>query len=398
MVGPFECVDGFTPFINDEPFDKPMQFTEGETVNVEWRKDGYKIIQKSFVAGEATEAAQISAKEYERFVDPSVIALYDKATKDPVTGARIHIQGKLMHKSGVYVPEYQFDKAEIFIDHTDYESVRLQNQNLNNSISVFMETKMFAYNFRIKLKSGDDLDFRVPSKVIMMESPLNGYKSANGTRPMLDTTNRLVYKPLDNTAVKRIVALSMIALLIGLIIGAGVMFAVGKLTTVFEPSGAVTSTALEQTDRAVQTEVAVTEVKEEKAQETKVEEPKVETAKVEETKPVEAKPAESKPVDVNVMSAVRYLEDNDVWNRAAMEEHTALKGLWDALNTRAFKKILDKKYDSLAGSAKFKRLRTAAKGVGTRQWPSSTYTSIGDEDITIDPYISKLERLLAPAN
>ena len=63
-----------------------------------------------------------------------------------------------------------------------------------------------------------------------------------------------------------------------------------------------------------------------------------------------------------------------------------------------FKKVLDKKYDSLAGSAKFKRLRAAAKEVGVRQWPSSTYTSIGDEDITIDPYISKLERLLAPAN
>ena len=121
-------------------------------------------------------------------------------------------------------------------------------------------------------------------------------------------------------------------------------------------------------------------------------------AKSAETKVAEEKPAEAKPVDVNVMSAIRYLEDNDVWNRTAMEEYTALKGLWDALNTRSFKKVLDKKYDSLTGSAKFKRLRAAAKEVGTRQWPSSTYTSIGDEDITIDPYISKLERLLAPAN
>lgn len=382
MVGPFDCVDGFTPYINDEPFDKPMQFAEGEAINVEWRKDGYRIIQKSFVAGESTEAAQISAKEYERFVDPTVIALYDKATKESVTGARIHIQGKLMQRSGVYIPEYQFDKAEIFIDHTDYESVRLQNQNLNNSISVFLETKMFAYNFRIRLKNGEDLDFRVPSKVIMMESPLNGYKSANGTRPMLDTTNRLVYKPLDNTTVKRIVALCFIALLVGLLIGTGVMFAVGKLTTVFEPSGAVNSTVLEQTEQVTAADVQVVEVKSEEA------------------KPAEeAEPAEvNKPVDVNVMSAVKYLEDNDVWNKAAMEEHTALKGLWDALNTRSFKKILDKKYDSLAGSAKFKRLRDAAKEVGTRQWPSSTYTSIGDEDITIDPYISKLERLLAPAN
>ena len=263
-----------------------------------------------------------------------------------------------------------------------------------------VENDMFTYKFRVKLNNGEDVNFSVPSKVIMMESPLKGYKSSNGTRPMLDVTNRLVYKPLENT-VKRTVIIGVVALVVGLLIGAGIILILGKTTSLFEPAEVVAATSIAQFNEETQMKQAPAEdvkVVDAKAVEPVAADVKVQEAKSAETKVAEEKPAEAKPVDVNVMSAIRYLEDNDVWNRTAMEEYTALKGLWDALNTRSFKKVLDKKYDSLAGSAKFKRLRAAAKEVGTRQWPSSTYTSIGDEDITIDPYISKLERLLAPAN
>lgn len=263
-----------------------------------------------------------------------------------------------------------------------------------------VENDMFTYKFRVKLNNGDDLNFRVPSKVIMMESPLKGYKSSNGTRPMLDVTNRLVYKPLENT-VKRTVIIGVVALVVGLLIGAGVILILGKTTSLFEPAEVVAATSIAQFNEETQMKQASAE--EVKVDETKTVEPVAVDEQVPQAKDVEAKvdenkPVVAKPVDVNVVSAIRYLEDNDVWNRTAMEEYTALKGLWDALNARSFKKVLDKKYDSLVGSAKFKRLRAAAKEVGVRQWPSSTYTSIGDEDITIDPYISKLERLLAPAN
>ena len=276
------------------------------------------------------------------------------------------------------------------------DKVVTESAEMNSGV----ENDMFTYKFRVKLENGEDLNFSVPSKVIMMESPLKGYKSSNGTRPMLDVTNRLVYKPLENT-VKRTVIIGVVALVVGLLIGAGIILILGKTTSLFEPAEVVAATSIAQFNEETQMKQAPAEdvkVVDAKAVEPVAADVKAPEAKSAETKVAEEKPAEAKPVDVNVMSAIRYLEDNDVWNRTAMEEYTALKGLWDALNTRSFKKVLDKKYDSLTGSAKFKRLRAAAKEVGTRQWPSSTYTSIGDEDITIDPYISKLERLLAPAN
>ena len=109
-----------------------------------------------------------------------------------------------------------------------------------------------------------------------------------------------------------------------------------------------------------------------------------------------AKTATATP-DPKVVAAVKYLDETLVWNKTAMEEYAPLKGLWDALNTRSFRKILDKKYDCLAGSSKFKQLRAVAKQLTSKTW-SSNYTSPGDEDITIDPYIKKLENLAASGN
>ncbi|MBR5564130.1 MAG: hypothetical protein IKW11_07880 [Bacteroidales bacterium] len=262
---------------------------------------------------------------------------------------------------------------------------------VTSDTSANPETEMFAYNFRVKLENGEDLKFRVPSNVILMDSPLKGYKSANGTRPMLDTTNRLVYSPLDKSIWRRMLIFCGASLLVGLLIGAGVMFSIGKVSTIFDQNPGV-PTVTEQEEQVVEEVAEVKETKEEVAPV----EANADSAKAEEKPAVEPVKATAVP-DEKVQAAVKYLEETPVWNRTAMEEHAALKGLWDALNTRSFRKILDKKYDCLNGSAKFKQLRTVAKQLTSKTW-TSNYTSPGDEDITIDPYIKKLEALAAPAN
>ena len=264
---------------------------------------------------------------------------------------------------------------------------------VTSDTSANPETEMFAYNFRVKLENGEDLKFRVPSNVIMMDSPLKGYKSANGTRPMLDTTNRLVYSPLDKSIWRRMLILCGASLLVGLIIGAGVMFSIGKVSTIFDQNPGAQTVVTEQEEEQTVEEVA--DVKETKEEVVAPVEAKADSAKAEEKPAAELVKVTAVP-DAKVVAAVKYLEETPVWNKAAMEEHAPLKGLWDAINTRSFKKILDKKYDVLTGSAKFKQLRAVAKQLTSKTW-TSNYTSPGDEDITIEPYIKKLEALAAPA-
>lgn len=265
---------------------------------------------------------------------------------------------------------------------------------VTSDTSANPETEMFAYNFRVKLENGEDLKFRVPSNVIMMDSPLKGYKSANGTRPMLDTTNRLVYSPLDKSILRRMLIFCGVSLLVGLLIGAGVMFSIGKVSTIFDQNPGVPAAVTDQEEE--QKVEAVAEVKEIKEEAAPVE-VKADSVKAEEKPAAEPVKAATPAPDVKVVAAVKYLEETPVWNKTAMEEYAPLKGLWDALNTRSFRKILDKKYDCLAGSAKFKQLRTVAKQLTSKTW-TSNYTSPGDEDITIDPYIKKLENIAASGN
>lgn len=273
------------------------------------------------------------------------------------------------------------------MDKIDKDITEVTSETKSNT-----EAQMFSYDFRVKLENGEDLKFKVPSNVIMMESPLKGYKSANGTRPMLDITNRLEYSPLDKTILQRLLIYCGISLVVGLLIGAGVMFAIGKVSPIFDQTPAVSTTVAveideEQIEQEVETAVAETK---EVQEEVEPVETTADTAKLSETK------ATAAPHDPNVMAAVKYLQETTVWNRTAMEEYAQLKGLWDALNTRSFKKIADKKYDCLTASAKFKQLRLLAKQLTSKTW-TSNYTSPGDEDITIDPYIRKLEALVAPA-
>lgn len=275
-----------------------------------------------------------------------------------------------------------------------------------NDATANSTNDIFAYDFQVKLENGDDLEFKVPSNVIMMESPLRGYRSASGSRPMLGSTNKLVYSPLDKAVLPRILLLCAASLIVGLIIGAGVMYAVGQSTNIFDKSPIVTPAG--QTDEAATQAQPETNTKDTEA---KSETKPTETKAAEETKAADVKPIEAKteskveekpveqpaPVNVAVLAAVKYLQENTVWNRTAMEEHAPLKGLWDILNTRSFRKLADKKYDCLLTSAKFKQLREVAKQLTSKSW-STNYTSPGDEDITIEPYIKKLENLVAPAN
>ena len=229
--------------------------------------------------------------------------------------------------------------------------------------SMNSSSEIFAYDFQVKLENGDDLEFKVPSNVIMMDSPLRGYRNASGARPMLGSTNRLVYTPLDKSILPRILLLCGASLLVGLMIGAGVMYAVGQSTNIFDKSPIVTQpgqTEENSTQNQSGTDIKGTETKEVKTEakptETKATETKAAEAKPAEVKP-ETKPVEQPaPVDVAVIAAIKYLQENTVWNRIIMEEHAPLKGLWDALNTRAFKQIADKKYDCLHVNSRYNRI------------------------------------------
>jgi ribosomal protein S16 len=347
-VEPFETIDGFMPYVNGVPFNKPILAFSGETIQVEWRKTGYKDVTKSFVVGAQKETAYITQSEYLKFVDPDTIVIFDRSTRQQVRNARVHIQGRLLQETGLYIPEFQYNRADISIDHTEYESVRLQGQDLSKTISVSLEARMLSYKFRMQLKDGSNCDIVIQSSVPVKECPIKGYELASGNRPHPEFVNRLTYKKGGNGSGKSIITW-LIILIIGLLAGAGIMFAIGKTTSLFEAKRVV---------------------------------------------PVEYLPTNNSnnagDADRQLNAAIEYLEENDVWEKSAMEKHSPLKGLWDALNTYDFEKVLNE-YADLRESGKFGELIDLIED-NRGNFHRQNFTSAGDNTITLSKYKSAVTR------
>jgi ribosomal protein S16 len=347
-VEPFETIDGFMPYVNGVPFNKPILAFSGETIQVEWRKTGYKDVTKSFVVGAQKETAYITQSEYLKFVDPDTIVIFDRSTRQQVRNARVHIQGRLLQETGLYIPEFQYNRADISIDHTEYESVRLQGQDLSKTISVSLEARMLSYKFRMQLKDGSNCDIVIQSSVPVKECPIKGYELASGNRPHPEFVNRLTYKKGGNGSGKSIITW-LIILIIGLLAGAGIMFALGKTTSLFEAKRVV---------------------------------------------PVEYLPTNNSnnagDADRQLNAAIEYLEENDVWEKSAMEKHLPLKGLWDALNTYDFENVLNE-YADLRESGKFGELIDLIED-NRGNFHRQNFTSAGDNTITLSKYKSAVTR------
>ena len=349
-VEPLGLIDGFIPYVNGVPFNKQILAFMGDTIEVEWKKLQYKSISKSFVVGGQTDTALITQAEYLKFVDPANIVVFDRSTHQKVSDARICIQGKQLQESALYIPEFQYSRADIAVDHPEYESVRLQGKDLNTTISIHLEPRKFSYQFRLPLKNGRNVDVAVSWDTILTESPIAGYVLASGSRPKPNDVNRLVYKSKSASVVKSSLLTLLIALLVGLVAGAGIMFTIGKTTSLFEPNSAVSV---------------------------------VNTEKEEDNKTNDER---------QLKAAIEYLDGNDVWNKKAMGNFKYLVGLWDALNSYRFDDVLGEKYNCLMDSEKFAELVDLIEANKKNEHHSNFITDQNDFNISYDRYKAAVKR------
>ena len=350
-VEPLGLVDGFIPYVNDMPFNKQILAFMGDTIEVEWKKLQYKPIRKSFVVGGQKDTALIAQAEYLKLVDPANIVVFDRSTHQKVSDARICIQGKQLQESALYIPEFQYNKADITVEHSEYESVRLQGKDLNTTISIHLEPRKFSYQFRLPLKNGRNVDVAVSWDTILTESPIAGYVLESGSRPKPNDVNRLVYKSKSASVVKSSLLTLLIALLVGLVAGAGIMFAIGKTTSLFEPKSAVSVVNNEKD-----------------------------------------KPEKTTNDEKQLQAAIEYLDGHDVWNKGGMDNFKYLKGLWIALDTYNFDEVLSEKYECLMDSEKFAELVELINANKKNEHHQNYTNRPGDSDISYDLYKKAVKR------
>lgn len=96
-------------------------------------------------------------------------------------------------------------------------------------------------------------------------------------------------------------------------------------------------------------------------------------------------------------AAIKYLDNNKLWNRDSMERYDDLKGLFDAMNDFRLSTVIDD-YHSLSESKKYANLvKVAQKNIGNGWNPKTEehnpqYNQVGDRKINYTNYINWIDQ------
>lgn len=389
-------IDGYSPHIGGIRFTAPRYVVEGETLTIEWRKEGYKTITKANVITRNGELDTISPAEYKKLVSFREIVVVNEAG-ERLTDYKLTLNNTSLTE-GYKMPISKSTIHEVFVkvEARGY-AVYSARHDLSGGVTITMKKQCHNYTFVIRMKNGEDLSFDLESPDLLKSSPFRGYLLDH--QPSIGSRNYLTYEPFPRNKV----TLAIISVVAAILFAFGLGFIIGKseskekdvkvkVEAKVEKKEAEAAKAADMTDVQQAQEKAKKTEKSEKSEEKKVE-PVVE--KTTEPQKVETTPA---PVVKND-AAANYLDKGGevtqnrisnnrtpslVWNKEEMSRIPGLEGLWDALNLYDRSKILSYK-DKLGSSARFREL--VNKINSSQGNPTGNYCNEDDPNITFENYL-----------
>ena len=360
--------DGFNPYLDGRQFKESIRCLKGDTITVEWRKEGYKSkLMPALIKGTDGRCTipVPPSDQFEKLIPYSAIKVQDeeghsidnyglRIKNQPLTqGGSVPVKVECLHS--VFVEVY-VNGYEAFREHLDLtDLIKLQ--------PIKLKKKTFTYVFSIPLETGRDGSVDLTVNEELKESPIKGYVTDSPLREGKDPIN-LHYNPYDRKFRK----IALIAAIVVLVLG----FCGGGAFTHFliEPLLKGSDSRIEQLEQ------------ENKDLQSEDEGVSVENQEQESPAPIR----EQANVD---SAAISYLDDNAKWIRPEMEKYEALKGLWDAVNERAPKKLRSHE-EALSGSKNFKKVLKAVEDNSAKPFSRPTYCAPGDSVITIKKYVEEL--------
>ena len=113
-----------------------------------------------------------------------------------------------------------------------------------------------------------------------------------------------------------------------------------------------------------------------------------------EPQPEPQKP-ETTPTTEASAAAIKYLDDNNAWNKAELDKFPELRGLFEDLNSYNFSKIINVWGPKLSKSSRFQQVVGSAINCQTRKKfvpkAGETYCKTGDTKITVYPYRCRID-------
>lgn len=295
-----DAIDGFVPYVNEQPFKGQVYAVEGDLIKIDWRKDGYETIKTETVVRPAFRYTLPSPEQYVRIIPYNMIQVVNERN-EPLAEFELYVENKMIRKGeAIHLNEAVVGNAWIKVFAGGYNAYS-KNVNLNTNQRIALVKVTYSYEFMLPLKNNaGDYSIVIESKKKMEDSPVEGYVLENDE--VTTGKNYLKFKPYGAAFWRNSIIAAVFVLLLGC--GAGYFLSgfIGE-----EPVSTVENRKLKKENKELNKDN--NELK-------------------------------NKIKDLESKEAIRYLDNRNEWSREEMEELEMLKGLFDALNNYDFDEIL----------------------------------------------------------
>lgn len=353
-----KVVDGFVPYVNGKIFDSPMYVSKGEVIEITWKKKDYEPIRTHTEANEGFVYIEPTVNQYRRLIPYEAIMVVDERRRS-IQEYELSINHNKVNPGNVVpVSEAALNNVRIDVYADGYDPKGIMVDFVKSSrITVQLSKTSYEYKLAIPLENIDGYINLEPitTHKKLEKSPIKGYAPERRGFSRHEITY-LKYAPYNKTFWIQAAIVLGIVLILGVALGA---WGWNKLKT----------EKLINENSALKYEIEQLKLK--GGHNYSHQEDEETTSKQED----------------NVRDAdevIAYLDNNNVWNREKMEGFSQIKGLWDALNTHDFNKVLGFE-NTLKDSKRFKKLVQAVKKNKNKNFTTNYNPTSDDFDITIEP-------------
>ncbi len=352
-----KVVDGFVPYVNGKIFDSPMYVSKGEVIEITWKKKDYEPIRTHTEANEGFVYIEPTVNQYRRLIPYEAIMVVDERRRS-IQEYELSINHNKVNPGNVVpVSEAALNNVRIDVYADGYDPKGIMVDFVKSSrITVQLSKTSYEYKLAIPLENIDGYINLEPitTHKKLEKSPIKGYAPERRGFSRHEITY-LKYAPYNKTFWIQAAIVLGIVLILGVALGA---WGWNKLKT----------EKLINENSALKYEIEQLKLK--GGHNYSHQEDEEKTSKQED----------------NVRDAdevIAYLDNNNVWNREKMEGFSQIKGLWDALNTHDFNKVLGFE-NTLKDSKRFKKLVQAVKKNKNKNFTTNYNPTSDDFDITIE--------------
>ncbi len=371
---PLPPIDGFTPcFLSHDKyyaFNKTIEVPEGTQVTIYWKKNGYAIIKKSFVAHEDPRSiaqAQINQSEYKIIIPRKLFYVTDNEGI-PVDQFDIRINHQLMEGDFMEISEGFYQQGlYVSITARGFSEWRQNNirPQLDRALTIRLPKRIYHYEFAIPVYDGkrntqNDAIVVVESQTILKSSPIKGYVTYDRVQEGEGRINRL---EIDDRWMSKLkyIAYGFASCILVLLLYAG-------------------CSALENYEFQL------------KWPPLKVKQHQQSTGITESVDDLNS------PQENNLPKNIAFLDRNNVWHKDSLNKYPETQGLFEELNDFQYENIKRRRDESQLSSQNLEKILNAlsenkAKGynphIGKEKFQGK-YNSDSDKEISIDNYIDWL--------